>query len=131
MRRNGGDLGALPNCSQSCSQGLYSLAPQPRAFGLPDTSAWGSSRSKQSTLSPNLLSLFYILYVDRRKAPPASHHLASKGLLSSLHASHKRVTTCENLCSTITALFLDEAAAYKLASLPLIHFPRAAYGIYN
>lgn len=91
----GGDSRALPDCSQGPSQGLYTLALESRVSGLPNTSAWGSSGSKQSTLPPDLSSLFNILYVERRKTPPASHHhLASKVLFTSLHFSHQGVTTC-------------------------------------
>lgn len=112
MRRNGGDLGALPNCSQTSSQGLCSLALEPWAFGLPDTSAWGSSRSKQSTMPPNLLSLFNILYVERRKAPPATHHLASKGLLSSLPSLlTQKESPLAKICAPPSLLFLWEGAS--------------------
>lgn len=55
--------------------GLYLIAhrtqsspvPEPWAFGLQEASAWGSSRSKRSTLPPNLPSLFNILYVGRQR----------------------------------------------------------------
>lgn len=110
--------GALSNCSQGSIQRLYNLGPEPWVFGLPDTSAWWSSRSKQSTLPPNLLSLFNILYVEGRETPPASHyHLVSKGPPPSTpHIESLPVKL--PLCSSITVLLLDQAATSKLASLP-------------
>lgn len=110
------------NCSEwewkgtVMTQGLYltahrtqsSLAPDPWAFGLPDDSAWGSSRNKQSTLPPNLPSLFNILYVGRQRPalpPPSTPHTelppASAFLL--LHCYLP---------------LLDQPASSKLGSLP-------------